>query len=396
MVLKINLKIIRYLFLIIAFIPPQCINSIENISSITQGLAVCRYIVSALAIAYLFSKKEYRKYVSKPFILFSFLAIISQIIALFNNGSLKLTVGLSCITFIGYIALNIILFNKDRVCLLKTYRNYLTLCLFLHAVTKILGISFYGSTEFDSVYFMGSKNMLTPYVILAFLCHALLEYRDDVKVKYKNLFVYSIFLSAVIIVNASSTGLGAMALIDVYLIVLYFGQRSKAIGKMLQRWYVLFSAFLVIAFFYFIVIHQGGNNFLTTAVTAIVGKDVTFSGRRAIWAAALQYIKSNLLWGMGLDVQYDVWNNNKYVYSAHNMFLDYGVKYGCFSLSLFIISLFFMLKAAISCKKNELVRFGILASSAVLFAALFEAIEGVYIVWGIFLIAYMISTKVKK
>lgn len=188
-----------------------------------------------------------------------------------------------------------------------------------------------------------------------------------------------------------------MILIDGYLAVVYLSDKIENVGKRIQKIYIITAALFVIVFFYFEVIGYRGTDSLTNIMTSLVGRDATFTGRRAIWSAALMYIRANPLWGLGLNVQYDVWNNNKYVYSAHNMFLDYAVKYGCISLALMIGSVVSILRRSIANRDYSSIRISTIATIGMLFASFFEAIEGIYATWAvIFLTCIVIDMYIEK
>ena len=163
-----------------------------------------------------------------------------------------------------------------------------------------------------------------------------------------------------------------------------------------QKIYVIGITLFVISFFYMVIMLDGGNNVFTEVITTVVGRDVTFSGRRAVWARAISFIGKNPLWGLGIDVQYDVWGNNKYVYSAHNMFLDYGVKYGCISLGFNILSILAAFKAGFDCRKNEKVRMCLIICASLILASMFEAVQGLYPTWMSILLMYLVSETSKE
>lgn len=383
--------LILYFFVLI-FLPPQCIYSFSWASYVTAGLAVLRYVFSFVFIMYLLFENYYRQFIFSPFFFFFSLAIIFQIIALIENETFYLTAGLSCLTNIGFVAANIIFYHKFKILLLKAYRNVLLIFFALHFLTLVF---FPGGlvpelTGDGRIYFMGSKNTVTTYLILVLLVSYLLCVYDS-SIKKKNFNILVLMLLIISVLNASSTALAALMIIVAYLIMSYFSKKYSNIKKILQKIYILFVFLIIVGFFYFVILLDGGNNVLMNAITSIVGRDVTFSGRRAIWEAAILFILQSPLWGLGLDVKYDVWGNNQYVYSAHNTILDYGVKYGCISLFLMIISVLVLIKVTTKQIKNENVRFAFICVISLLFAMMFEAIEGFYTTWVIMLFAYLIN-----
>ena len=382
--------LILYLFVLV-FLPPQCLYSLGSVNFITSGLAALRYMLSFVFIVYLFLDNYYRQFIFSPYFFFFSLAIIFQVIALIQNGSFYLTAGLSCLTNIGFVAANIILFHKQKILLLKAYRNILIVYFVLHFVTLVL---FPGGlvpelTGDGRVYFMGSKNTVTTYMILVLLVSYLLCYYDSLA-KKKDFYILIVTLSVIAVLNASSTALVALIIIISYLVTSYFSKKYTNINRLLQKLFIIFVLSVIIGFFYFVILLDGGNNFLMNGLTSILGRDVTFSGRRAIWEAAIIFIIRAPLWGLGLDVQYDVWGNNQYVYSAHNTILDYGVKYGCISLFFMIISIIILIKVAVKKIKREPVRYALICVISLMFAMMFEAIEGFYTTWAIMLFTYLI------
>ncbi len=392
MKIKINIRTIRFFIILFPFIFPLGMASIDGMTGIVQFLAVSRYVISIAVILYACQKK-YRRFLLKPYIYLFIFAILFQIIALNKNQTITLTVALSCFSFIGFVLLNIILCKKNGNLLFYVYRNYLTLVLTSHVMMKLFHLSLNGVVDSNAVYLMGAKNGITPYVLLAFLSEVILL-KDKKNIK---LIPYTIFLTLVSIINASAAGIGAMILIDGYLAVVYLSDKIENVGKRIQKIYIITAALFVIVFFYFEVIGYRGTDSLTNIMTSLVGRDATFTGRRAIWSAALMYIRANPLWGLGLNVQYDVWNNNKYVYSAHNMFLDYAVKYGCISLALMIGSVVSILRRSIANRDYSSIRISTIATIGMLFASFFEAIEGIYATWAvIFLTCIVIDMYIEK
>ena len=198
------------------------------------------------------------------------------------------------------------------------------------------------------------------------------------------------------VVNKSSALVGAMMMIDGYFCVTYLIKFHKKTKGFFQRIYMIIAVVLVFGFLYMVVILQNGSDFIMRVITSVVGKDATFSGRRAIWAQAIVFIIQNPLWGLGINVQYDVWGNNKFVYSAHNMFLDYGVKYGCISLFFIVLGIAVIFVRGIKARNDEKLRLCTIVCAALVLVSLFEALEGNYLTWATLLFTYLASEQLKQ
>ena len=112
MKIKINIRTIRFFIILFPFIFPLGMASIDGMTGIVQFLAVSRYVISIAVILYV-CRKEYRRFLLKPYIYLFIFAILFQIIALNKNQTITLTVALSCFSFIGFVLLNIILCKKN-------------------------------------------------------------------------------------------------------------------------------------------------------------------------------------------------------------------------------------------------------------------------------------------
>ena len=400
MKLKINKGMALYYLLVVLFIPPRFVLEIDKLSIIATIFAGCRYVMLPLIVIYFFSQKKDRRYLAKSYLFTYITAVIMQVVALIQNDSFYITAALSCLSFAEFIFANIILYNRDKSKLLMAYRNYLGLCMVLHLLTIVLlpnGITG-AATGVSRVYFMGLKNSVTPYAILWLLVFYLVaeERIAEAGKKFRHVCLAAGFATLFSIVNASAAHVGAMVVIDGYLLMTFAIQSNREKIGLFQKIYVIGITLFVIIFFYMVIMLDGGNNLFTEIITTVVGRDVTFSGRRAVWARAISFISKNPLWGLGIDVRYDVWGNNKYVYSAHNMFLDYGVKYGCISLAFSIFSILAAFKVGFHSRKNEKVRMCLIICAALLLASMFEAVQGLYPTWMSILLMYLVSETSKE
>lgn len=379
--------------IIIVFFPPQILDYFASMEILSSGLAALRYLISFTAIGCMIGMKEYRRVFKDPYFLAVCFSVFFMIIGLCLNGSFYLTAGLACVTYMGFTALNFILFYWNKKRLFETYRNILIVYICIHFITLLIypeGM-IPGFSGDGRVYFLGSKNVITTYILLYFLTCYLSE-TPDLRVKKDQIktIVIILLLNIITAVNGSATAILAVAFIDVFCLLKYFAVKFGDVVEKIQRIYLYISLGGIFGFFLLVIVMGGGDNVLMDAITSILGRDLTFSGRRAIWTAAINFIIQNPIWGTGLDVQYDVWGNSVYVYSAHNTILDYGVKYGCVSLLFWLISLAIIIRIAMKNIRRKDVKFSLTIFSALILASMFEAIEGFYTMWAITAIVYLI------
>lgn len=389
MSVKIRPKDVWTYVFIMAYILPGSIYNISELESLQHGLALCRYLITIYAFAKILSSQGWKKEIISSFMAVSFFTVTLMIISSQMNGTIYLTAMLSSMTLLGFLIVNLHLFSTDYEKTLEIYRNILYIYLGLHLITLL----FYrngivdGLTGDGRVWFLGSKNKLSLYVILSILVTYLINARNR---KWTPIhFILLFILNMEVILNGSSTTLLALLIIDVYLVIGRTTLNINGKGRKIISGVFTGAAFLVIILFFTTVILQGENTSnILNYMTAFVGKDISFSGRTSIWKRAIQYVLANPLWGLGNDVVYDVWGNYHYVYSAHNEVLDFAVKYGCIALVGFVVMHIITISAALRNKNSTTCRMCLVCVASLLFSGMFEAIGAEYSTWMILLLTY--------
>ena len=396
MSVKIRPKDVWTYVFVMVYILPGSIYTISELESLQHGLALCRYLITIYAFAKILSSQGWKKEIISSFMAVSFFTVALMIISSQMNGTIYLTAMLSSMTLLGFLIVNLHLFSTDYKKTLKIYRNILYIYLGLHFITLL----FYrngivdGLTGDGRVWFLGSKNKLSLYVILSILVTYLINVRNK---KWTPIhFILLFILNMEVILNGSSTTLLALLIIDVYLVIGRTTLNINGKGRKIISGVFTGAAFLVIILFFTTVILQGENTSnILNYMTAFVGKDISFSGRTSIWKRAIQYVLANPLWGLGNDVVYDVWGNYHYVYSAHNEVLDFAVKYGCIALVGFVMMHIITISAALRNKKSTTCRMCLICVVSLLFSGMFEAIGAEYSTWMILLLTYFEARQSK-
>lgn len=396
MSVKIRPKDVWTYVFVMVYILPGSIYTISELESLQHGLALCRYLITIYAFAKILSSQGWKKEIISSFMAVSFFTVALMIISSQMNGTIYLTAMLSSMTLLGFLIVNLHLFSTDYKKTLKIYRNILYIYLGLHFITLL----FYrngivdGLTGDGRVWFLGSKNKLSLYVILSILVTYLINARNK---KWTPIhFILLFILNMEVILNGSSTTLLALLIIDVYLVIGRTTLNINGKGRKIISGVFTGAAFLVIILFFTTVILQGENTSnILNYMTAFVGKDISFSGRTSIWKRAIQYVLANPLWGLGNDVVYDVWGNYHYVYSAHNEVLDFAVKYGCIALVGFVMMHIITISAALRNKNSTACRMCLICVASLIFSGMFEAIGAEYSTWVILLLTYFEARQSK-
>lgn len=351
---------------LIPFFVPLSLDYFELVPFFHEMCAAVRYIISFFAVLLFLENRI-------PSLQLGLVAgiEISCIITSLSLGDFYLTYGLSCFSFVGFVALNILVYKADRRFLFSFYRVVLGLYLVADFATRVLfpeGL-ICGMTGDGRVWFLGGKNKLPLYLIcFAFFCFEKMQRTDALTGKrLLGILVLICFMSLYL---PSSTSVVAVVFILVFACVF-----QGRVGQAVALWVLLLST----AGFFFLVVLGWGSGFDLSAPTSLLGKNATFSGRRAIWDMAIQMIGQAPM-GTGVYVEFNPWPNpDNVVYSAHNTFLDIAVRLGILPVFLLGATILSILGAYKRAFPGERV-FPFFFALSIL-ASMMEANQGYYIFW---------------
>lgn len=350
-------------FITIIYMYPQFIEYVIP-SYILGILASLRYLISGAAMLLYFIKKKHF-YAITPVFLYQF----SVIFFAFYNNDLYLTYALSCMSFIGFVIINVNLFDKYGITVVNCYYNIITLYLIFEYATLLLpnGLvpGYYGDNK---VFFLGTKNQITLYYVL-FVILSLLRYSNKKIGTIDNNIVMLVAISALLFLAHSSTVLIVLSLTIIYLMWLLVKKRYN---------FPDYALCIVICLLFVAVVLQGRQSFVAELITSIFGKSSDFNGRGPIWSLALEMIRQNPL-GSGLYVALNPWaNNTLYVYSAHNTILDIAVRVGLIPSILFILLIVYIITHLNESRCQFILRYFLLC---VCLASMMEANQSFVIFW---------------
>ena len=222
---------------------------------------------------------------------------------------------------------------------------FLTFILFLcvQVITQLLfpvGFDSLHPTGDNRLYFLGRKNIATPYIIVGLGSFYLLNKKMNEFISLKEIIFLGLF-GILSFLTQSSTAI----ICYIFFIFIRLMGLKENIGKL----YSLVSMAAYVCFSLSIIFSQ--STILST-FTAIFSKNATFSGRINIWQLAIRIFEENFWFGRGLNVNFNAWTNGIIVNSAHNTLLDILARTGIFPGVLFIVLLInlFLVKYRIESK----------------------------------------------
>lgn len=332
--LKINKQEVLYFLLLIPFFEPGCIGSfIEyNINTslynaIGTVFALGRYLVSC--IGFILFIKEFTSRKNSTSTLFNLLIVITLFSTLSNIiNKTSLNAILSGAYEIGFICICETLASKG-------YKK------FIHVQLALLGVlSFLGATSilifphgfnhakytFFAIYFLGSKNASINIYIIFILAYLGYQYEKNKKLSIKGLIILTLFLITGFLTESGST------IVCLIILMAYYALRIVSFDKFSIRPWIPFAGVA----FAIVVIYIGTNfNFINSIVTTL-GRDLSFSGRTALWDDALSYFRSSPIFGVGIEAKFHNYSG-VIQHSAHSQYLDRLAKYGIIAFILFIV-----------------------------------------------------------
>lgn len=216
---------------------------------------------------------------------------------------------------------------KNQYSVIKSGKDILSVLLFVNLFLVLLfpnGIATgldYLSTPY---HFFGTKNQSTPLFILASVLFFMHE-------EYSHNYIESVAEQLLVILNVILYGSGTGILCVVMNVVLNVYQKRRKYAnqikssKQLKR-LIVFAVLLTIG-----VVFLNAQNLFSFLIVDILGKDITLSGRTAIWDNAISAIKKHPFLGHGYGFKVD---RNFY---SHNLLLELLVTGGIIGLILYVV-----------------------------------------------------------
>lgn len=383
MKMRVCRQTISICLLVIIFMPPGFMTYMPQLKALNYMLAIGRYLVTTMVLLSTLINKSKRKYYKNMFLIVLTIICSIMMLSMWLNGTFYITGAISHITIVGWVLANYHLFNADYRRTVVTYKKILFLYLLLHFVTELFfsqGLvgGYIGNSR---VYFAGVKNAVSTYYLL-YLIFALFIWMDKKKKNLLQLLMLFLPIDIFAIINNSTTSIMVVAVIQFFVFAAYVGKMiNRKMTNCFSRWGSIIC-FSILVIFFFAEVYQNNRIPLLGNLSVWIGKEASFSGRREIWDVAMMYISDKPIWGMGLDVIYDAWGNNVLVHSAHNAFLDLGVKYGLITLSIYCGILTIVMGQIYKFRKiTKHIIPELIYIVALFIVFMFEAAAGLYSTW---------------
>lgn len=225
--------------------------------------------------------------------------------------------------------------------------------------------------------FTGYRNSTFHMAIPAFGCSILLDAKNGKRFSIRSLTVYLLALFEMI-VGYSATSVCAFAFLGLIVFIVQFRRvRSLLNGAVLASTYItLFMGLVILRV-------QNGLGFF---IEGVLGRNLTFTGRTAIWDRALELLTGNaLVAGYGMPYNLTVMTSGgEKAFYAHNDFLHIGLLGGVGALAIIIVLIVLAARRLFLCRRE----IGAAYVSAILFAfAIIGLMESVLCVGSAFFLA---------
>ena len=318
--MKINLKIIYYIFLIIPFIKPYYFTTLTSINTIYN----LWQMFSALIIVVIYIRKEQK--ISKFNIYVMLMEVVLIISSLINNADITSAI-LNAVQTIAFCFL--IDYGIKSDC--RKFIKSLLFVLEVLVLANIFTIIFLdGKLTMNGlkISLFGRKNGHFSVIFAMLICSITYSYINGDKLLLRTKIMLIISTISIALVN-SSTGIIGMALIWVYVLFKEIIRRSKL--ATMKNYIIIY----IILFFGIIIFRI--QNIFSFIIVDMLNKDLTFTGRTNIWDTAINLIKRKFLIGYGCQTQEMrtyMFNNYEAVH-AHNMILDLLYQGGIVLFTLF-------------------------------------------------------------
>lgn len=351
---EVSKKTIRYLLIIIPFIPNVLGDVYHNIYLINMIWKICSFLIISMNYS---REVLLRRKASKLFYVGLLDMIMLLISTIINDGSITKYFGyfISCI---GLLMLFEFASNKsEEKKLITALLYYLRISLIIDAILLIVyPKGMFGTTGNNRLTFLGLDNISVPVVICFLVLSIMFNYSKRKKMDVVAIFDVCLVIF-ILLFLFSGTGLLAFAVFITFAFVL---KNMKPKKKVMIG---LLMCSLIFVYFYFIQ----DSSVISNLVQLIFGKDITLSGRTVIWYEYLSNIKKFFWLGMGIQE-----TNQAFFYIptmwdyrlAHNEALQHLADGGIVYLTLFIIMILMSSikkKGNKYTKKNQITSAGVVA-----------------------------------
>lgn len=309
-------------FLLIPFIKPACFENMNGLQFVDSIYDFYRMISFCIIIGCLIIHKHLSKTIL-GIIVFELSIFIPTI---FCNGSI-LKFGIAAGSVIGFSILIDLGINYNSKVFFKSLFD---LCFTLIGINFLLILMYPNGVATDAlgsqINFMGIDNALSPILVTAMGIAVIYGELWKRKIQ-RNIML--VLISATFIITWSATGIVGWFIVLIY--ILFFYKKKCAFMVQPATVYPIY-----ILMFVSIVVLRLQDNF-AFIIEKILKKNVSFTGRTAIWDKAIFLIKESPVFGYGVRNSGMINMPNGYAYYAHNAFLETMLQGGTIALIFFVV-----------------------------------------------------------
>lgn len=312
------------------------------LSLITAGFSVARLLISLYMIARVFARNLCSiTYTAWGIIAFSFFRVISSLI----NGTFGMGLVLAAISYIGFVMVCEWMIYESK----QDFYKAVFLLFGIYAIVGAISIFafpngfFDAATKAQAVYFLGSKNSSFDYFLIFMLLLVIRSFEQTDNLPRFTEIIVLFFLIAEVICDSSN----AMLCLAILMCMLFMVKYTKNIYSCCSP-AILVTAVFILGF----MIVFGSTSNLLRSVVAIIGRDLSFSGRDTLWKQALEVVARNPLAGAGVNSSFVLATGAKASH-AHCFYLDVFAKYGVFCFGAIMAMITGVMKKISNVKRDK-------------------------------------------
>ena len=330
-----------FLFLILfPFFNPNALKYIQGLTLLYDFIQVWK-LMAIFIIIYFYLCKRRISSVVMFIIIFESLSVTTSLINGIYNSKVftnaLLAIGISMFTELA------IRNNFEKFCLVSMYIfGILAIINWLLCITFPNGLkvaTLYVNWK-NPLYFIGIDNAIIKDLLLFMMFFSLNKYgnykfsKQSDKNKDLIFWAMNFICFTTLLIVQSATGLLVYV---IYLALLFI---FNSILKIKVSYKLVLLIYIIV---FLIIVVLGSDSDIIVAITNLLGRSYTFSGRTRLWARALKMILQKPLLGYGYTSgNIEMWGG---FFSAHNIFLELAIQGGFLCLTVFLWMILYVLKA---------------------------------------------------
>lgn len=353
----VNERQLKNIVLILPFTEPYLIDrmiSLGNNTFIWSAIAGLFTLGRTLVVLYCATIVIANKIHYSAVMKCSLFYLLSILIATLLNGSFGIQIVLSVCNSAGVIFLCYIMNKKDQLMFYRALELLFGVYTVITIITTLIWPNGFNHAlyKYDAIYFLGGKNAAFFYYILYLFASSLYGLgRGGRKVLKRNGWITIVMIITGLVFDSSGTIISLIPAAIFFFIAYYRIRLLKLIEYRKMIAIVAIIATIILSGFFL------NNAFLRTNLEWLLnlfGRDLSFTGRTALWRQAIVNFKNHPMFGTGLNTTYILYTG-AIQNQAHSLYLDMLSKYGLIVFACFC-SIFLALSIKIKNIEKSLIQ----------------------------------------